>query len=126
MNEFVPPPGDDELQPSPSLAVCPTASRAARIKAKNFLIGFGSIINTASRASSDPSTADAAPCRIKAAFGFVREWNFQASTAQICALGLRRCAPNEHGSTINGVIFPMLGAMTEFDKRENGYMRVEV
>ena len=33
---------------------------------------------------------DAAPCRIKRAFGYVREWNFQSATAQICALGLRR------------------------------------
>lgn len=66
---------------------------------------FGSIIQTKSRAGSDPKAIDAAPCRLKAAFGYVREWNFQASTAQICALGLRKVRPGETGATINGVLF---------------------
>ena len=97
-----------------------------RYATKNFLIGFGSIINTASRCASDNSCSYAVPCRVKAEFGYVREWNFQASTAQICALGLRRISPGEQGSTINGVIFPATDDMTSFDRRENGYMRVEV
>lgn len=87
---------------------------------------FGSIIQTASRKKSDPSTAPAAPCRIKQAFGYVREWNFQASTAQICALGLRRVRPGEKGCTINGVIFAAPNDLASFDRRENGYQRVEV
>jgi len=93
---------------------------------RNFLIGFGSIIQTKSRSSSDPSATNAAPCRIKAEFGYVREWNFQASTANICALGLRRCRHGEAGATINGVIFPAPDDLTAFDKRENGYRRVQV
>ena len=52
--------------------------------------------------------------------------NFQASTAQICALGLRKVRPGEVGATINGVCFPAADDLTEFDKRENGYMRVKV
>ena len=55
--------------------------RAVRPKVTNFIVGFGSIIQTASRRSSGLS-ADAAPVRVRAAFGYVREWNFQASTAQ--------------------------------------------
>ena len=51
--------------------------------ANTFVVGFGSIISTESRLKSDPSAADAAPCRIKASWGYVREWNFQASTAQV-------------------------------------------
>ena len=121
---------------------------APRREARNFLIGFGSIIQTESRQSayassssppssssssssssaaqqqpfsthysSDASSAaaasssstDAAPCRISADFGYVREWNFQAPTAQICALGLRKVEPGNRGSTINGVIFPAPG-----------------
>ena len=70
-----------EFKPPPPLAQRP--------KVTNFVLGFGSIIQTASRAGSG-GALDAAPCRIKAAFGYVREWNFQASTAQICALGLRK------------------------------------
>ena len=53
--------------------------RAVRRTAKNFMVGFGSIINTKSRAASDANTADAAPCRVSAEFGYVRERNFQAS-----------------------------------------------
>ena len=58
------------------------------------------------------SSTDAAPCRISADFGYVREWNFQAPTAQICALGLRKVEPGNRGSTINGVIFPAPGVST--------------
>ena len=56
----------------------------------------------------------------------MREWNFQASTAQICALGLRRARAGEAGATINGVLFPAPDDLAAFDARENGYMRVEV
>jgi len=56
----------------------------------------------------------------------VREWNFQAATAQICALGLRKVEPGEAGSTINGVIFPAPDDLADFDRRENGYQRVQV
>lgn len=100
--------------------------RAVRLVSINFLIGFGSIINTKSRAASDPAAVDAAPCRVSAKFGYVREWNFQASTAQICALGLRQCAAGEQGASINGIICSAPDDMTAFDARENGYRRVQV
>jgi len=100
--------------------------RSPRMVAKNFVVGFGSIINTASRRQSDANAVDAAPCRIKRGWGYVREWNFQAPTAQICALGLRKTGPGEAGSTINGVIFPVSEGLASFDERENGYQRVEV
>ena len=32
----------------------------------------------------------------------------------------------EKGASINGVLFPAPSDMSEFDKRENGYQRVEV
>ena len=102
------------------------AGEAARRVARNFLVGFGSIIQTSSRRLSDPAAVDAAPCRVSAAFGYVREWNFQAATAQICALGLRKASPGEVGATFNGVLFPAPDDMSEFDARENGYQRVPV
>ena len=92
----------------------------------NFVIGFGSIIQTASRSGSDPSSRDAAPCRVKSSFGYVREWNFQSPTSQICALGLRKTSPGEKGATINGVIFSAPDDMSSFDVRENGYKRVQI
>ena len=101
--------------------------RAPRLETEHFILGFGSIIQTASRRASDPTgAADAVPCRIGAGFGYVREWNYQSATSQICALGLRKCAPGERGSTINGVLFPAPSDLTSFDQREAGYRRVEV
>lgn len=100
--------------------------RIQRCQSKNFLFGFGSIINTKSRLGSDPKSRNAFACRIKAEFGYVREWNFQASTSKICALGLRKTLPKEKGATINGVLFSAPDDMTAFDQRENGYMRVRV
>jgi hypothetical protein len=114
------------ISPSDPLEVRPPPPITQRNATTNFLIGFGSIINTASRTASDTSASLAIPCRLKAEFGYVREWNFQASTANICALGLRKISPGEKGSTINGVIFPASNDMTSFDQRENGYQRVEV
>ena len=59
------------------------ASRTPRLQARNFLFGFGSIINTASRRQSDPEAVDAAPCRIKREWGYIREWNFRTSAARL-------------------------------------------
>lgn len=112
-----PPPGGDFRAP-----LARTPPRVVR----NFVIGYGSIIQTKSRSASDPSAADAAPVRVKASFGYVREWNFQAATSQICALGLRRTGPDEAGCSFNGVLFPAPNDMSLFDKRENGYRRVHV
>ena len=44
---------------------------------------------------------------------------------QITALGLRKISNNEAGASVNGVIFPAKD-MQSFDKRENGYARVQV
>ena len=121
-----PPHANELAKPRRGSEALPPPPLAERRVVRNFIFGFGSIIQTASRSGTDPSVRDAAPCRISAAWGYVREWNFQASTAQICALGLRRVRPGEVGATINGVCFPAPDDLTEFDCRENGYCRVPV
>ena len=65
-----------------------TIPRVKPVKCSNFLFGFGSIIQTKSRTSFYPQAADAAPCQILAKWVYIHKWNFQASTAHICALGL--------------------------------------
>jgi hypothetical protein len=92
----------------------------------NFIFGYGSLINTASRNSSVTVPIPAIPVRVSAAFGYVRTWN-DRSVSGFTALGLRKLSPGETGHTINGVLYPADGAdMSSFDAREKGYVRVEV
>ena len=41
-------------------------------------------------------------------------------------MGVLQVRDGEKGASINGVLFPAPSDMSEFDKRENGYQRVEV
>lgn len=91
-----------------------------------FIFGYGSLINSASRNSSASKPIAAIPVRVSASFGFVRAWNDRSPTG-FTALGLRRPVPGEGALTINGVIYPVDGNdMSSFDAREKGYVRVEV
>jgi len=94
---------------------------------KDFVFGFGSLIQTASRCSSDPNAVDAVPVRVSPGIGFARSWNFQHPTEQITALGLEKTEPG-HGRAINGVVVPVLTkeGMEALDERELGYKRIEV
>lgn len=92
----------------------------------NFLFGYGSLINTASRDSTSDHPIAAIPVRVSAAFGYIRGWN-DRSPSGFTALGLRKAGPGESAMTINGVLYPVEGKeMSEFDARERGYVRVEV
>lgn len=92
----------------------------------NFIFGYGSLINTASRDATAGRPIHAIPVRVSAAFGYVRTWN-DCSPSGFTALGLARPAPGEHAMTINGVLFPVRGTeMGAYDAREAGYARVEV
>src|SRR5512142_1838510 len=53
-----------------------------------FIFGYGSLINTASRNSTAAKPAPAIPVRISAAFGYIRAWN-ERSPSGFTALGLR-------------------------------------
>jgi hypothetical protein len=92
----------------------------------NFIFGYGSLINSASRNSTAGAPVPALPVRISAAFGYFRTWN-DRSPSGFTALGVRRAGPGETGSTINGVLYPVEGNdMAKYDLREKGYARVEV
>ena len=91
-----------------------------------FLFGYGSLINTASRNATASKPITAIPARLSAAFGYVRCWCDRAGSG-FTALGLRRPLPGESAMTINGVLYPIEGDdMARFDSRESGYARVEV
>ena len=44
-------------------------------QATQFIFGYGSLINTASRDSTAGKMVPAVPVRISAAFGYIRTWN---------------------------------------------------
>src|ERR1700730_14345274 len=91
-----------------------------------FIFGYGSLINTASRNSTASAPIPAIPVRVSAAFGYVRAWN-DRSPSGFTALGLRKPHSGESANTINGVLYPVEGDdMSKFDAREEGYARVEV
>lgn len=91
-----------------------------------FIFGYGSLVNSASRDSTVGKKIHAIPVRVSAAFGYLRTWN-DRSTSGFTALGLRKPGSSENASTINGVIYPVDGDdMAKYDVREKGYARVEV
>lgn len=92
----------------------------------NFIFGYGSLINTASRNATSAHPIAAIPVRVSAEFGYVRAWNDRAASG-FTALGLRKPEPGESAMTINGVLYSVAGNdMAAFDARERGYVRVEV
>jgi hypothetical protein len=76
-----------------------------------FIFGYGSLINSASRHSSAGKTIPAIPVRISAAFGYIRTWN-DRSASGFTALGLRKSGPDEKASTINGVLYAVRRSKT--------------
>ncbi len=91
-----------------------------------FIFGYGSLINSASRSAIHGETVQAIPVRVSVAFGYSRAWNAR-SPSGFTALGLLKAGPGEKGSTINGVLYPVEGQdIAKYDERENGYARVEV
>ncbi|HTI82931.1 MAG TPA: gamma-glutamylcyclotransferase family protein [Acetobacteraceae bacterium] len=92
----------------------------------NFIFGYGSLINSASRNATANAPIHAIPVRVSAAFGYIRSWNERVPSG-FTALGLRRPEAGENTMTINGVLYPVQGNdMAAFDAREAGYARVEL
>ena len=92
----------------------------------DFVFGYGSLINTASRDTTLIHPVPTIPVRVSAAFGYVRSWNDRARSG-FTALGLRRPVSGENPVTINGVLYPVEGGdMAALDAREQGYVRVEI
>jgi len=91
-----------------------------------FIFGYGSLVNTASRNATAGAPIPAIPVRVSPVFGYIRTWN-DRSPSGFTALGLRRPRAGESASTINGVLYPVDGDdMSKFDAREEGYTRVEI
>jgi hypothetical protein len=73
-----------------------------------FILGYGSLINSSSRNATASQPIAAIPVRLSASFGYVRGWTIR-SPSGFTALGLRRRAADETGQSINGVLYPVEG-----------------
>jgi hypothetical protein len=94
---------------------------------RDFIFGFGSIINARSRQSSAPGCPHAVAVRIAGLqWKWTRVWNFRSATG-FTALGLAKrseYARDELPTSVNGVLFPVSAAqLAAFDTREVGYRR---
>ena len=95
-------------------------------KPTDFIFGYGSLINTPSRNSSVNTPIPAIPVRVSEQFGFTRVWNDRAPSG-FTALGLRKADASMPATSINGVLFAVTeGDISSYDKREEGYTRVEI
>ena len=94
-------------------------------KPTNYIFGFGSTINQFSRNSTSIDISNSIPVRISKYFGYRRCWNFHCPTSKFTALGLEK-TNSKSSSTINGIIYPVNSNITEFDKREEGYTRINI
>ena len=73
-----------------------------------FIFGYGSLINAASRNSTVGKVVPAIPVRVSAAFGYFARRDDRSSSG-FTALGLRKPGPDEKATTINGVLYPVEG-----------------
>lgn len=91
--------------------------------APQYLIGYGSLMQQASRLRTAPSATQAWPVRVK---GFRRAWMAQGSPVGFSTtfLGVKT---NPH-STLNAALFPLASdaEVANMDAREEGYCRVAV
>lgn len=93
----------------------------------DFVFGYGSLMNTASRESTGRTGMHALPARLSPDFGHVRSWCARSHRLGFTALGLRPRRPDEPGWSINGVVFPVdADLLPRFDRRESNYDRVAV
>lgn len=91
----------------------------------DFIFGFGTTINNNSRNSTSVDIGYSIPVRISKYYGYRRYWNFHCPTSKFTALGLEKT--NKHNrTTINGIIYPVNSNITNFDNREDGYIRKNI
>lgn len=90
---------------------------------KQYLVGYGSLMQQSSRARTAPNAGEAMPVRV---YGFQRAWITRGSPVGYSTtfLGVSKKAP----ANMNAVLFelPVQSEITLLDEREKGYCRVDV
>lgn len=86
-----------------------------------YIIGYGSLIQTQSKKRTYPQTGENLPVVV---YGFQRTWNARGFKNQTTYLGIKKNQLSE----FNGVIFKLdyPNSIQEYDQREEGYCRILV
>ena len=87
---------------------------------KNYIIGYGSLMDKESRIRTNKSAFVVKPILIK---GFERTWGLQGGMYKITFLTIIK----KENSAVNAVYYPVsIKDLNKTDKRESGYCRVKV
>ncbi len=87
---------------------------------KNFIIGYGSLMEKESRTRTNKNAKNVKPILIK---DFQREWGQRSTRYKITFLTISK----KKGSTVNAVYYPLnIEGIIKLDKREKGYCRSKV
>lgn len=96
------------------------------IKPKNFIFGYGSLINSYSRKYTGKGfIGSAIPVQLSKNAGYKRVWVCKKSKyGNKSFLGLVK--EKNKAYHINGVLMPIYNCISKFDKREKGYKRIKI
>lgn len=87
---------------------------------KNYIIGYGSLMEKESRTRTNPTAYIAKPILIK---GFERTWGHNGGNYKITFLTI----VNKKNSKVNAVYYPIsIKGLKKLDKRESSYCRIKV
>ena len=87
---------------------------------KNYIVGYGSLMEKESRTRTNPTAYIAKPIMIK---GFQRTWSHNGGNYKITFLTIIK----EKNSTVNAVYYPIsIKGLKKLDKRESSYCRIKV
>jgi len=97
-----------------------TCNQIPKKGSKNFIIGYGSLMEKESRTRTNKNAKNVKPILIK---NFQREWGQRSTRYKITFLTISK----KVGSSVNAVYYPLsIQDILKLDKRERGYCRSKV
>lgn len=107
---------------SGSIALADTCHPTINPSENNYIIGYGSLMNNASRSQTNPDVTILLPAKVK---GVTRNWSAASHDYKIIFLGADQCNDNDNTCFLNGLAY-LTTTIQATDDRENGYCRHEV
>lgn len=85
-----------------STAFADTCHPSINSSENNYIIGYGSLMNNASRSQTNPDVTLLLPIKVK---GFIRDWSAASSDYKIIFLGASQCAGKDKNCFLNGLAY---------------------